>query len=90
MLEQAPDAYLRMGAPIVFNPDNDAGGARGLTERLRLAMEAESDQLHAEVSAYNKDGYELVLRGRGSINRIWDGALSNIGKLKRLVGGKPD
>jgi 1-acyl-sn-glycerol-3-phosphate acyltransferase len=87
MLEQAPDAYVRMGAPILFDLEGDAAGPRGLTERLRLAMEAEADTLHAEVTTYNREGYRRVLTGRGSINRIWDRALESLGRLRRLLGG---
>lgn len=85
MMEQAPDAYVRMGAPILFDPHTDTLSSRALTEQLRLAMEAQADHLHAEISAYNKDGYKLLLAGRGSINRIWDGVLKWVGMLKGFV-----
>jgi chlorobactene lauroyltransferase len=88
MMDQAPDAYVRFGTPILFDPEDRAGGSRGLTETLRLAMEAEADLLHAEVSTYNKGEYKLVLAGRGSINKTWDAALKAISRIKQLLGGR--
>ncbi len=88
MMEQAPDAYVRIGAPITFDPAENTVSSRQLTDQLREAMEAQADQLHAEISAYNKDGYRLILGGRGSINKKWDSVVRVFARVKRLVGGR--
>lgn len=88
MMEQAPDAYVRIGAPIAFDPARTPINARQFTEQLREAMEAQADLLHAEISAYDKSGYKQILKGRGSINKLWDNVLRLLGTAKRLVGGK--
>lgn len=88
MMDQAPDAYVRIGAPIVFDTDDKAMDSRHLTEQLREAMEAQADLLHAEISGYNKEGYKLIVAGRGSINKVWDNVLKVLGGAKRLVGGR--
>jgi chlorobactene lauroyltransferase len=87
MMDQAPDAFVRIGPPIVIDPGDSAPGSRQLTEQLREAMEAQADRLHTEISAYNKVGYKLILVGRGSINRKWDNVLKLFGKVKRSVRG---
>ena len=87
MMDQAPDAFVRVGPPIMIDPGDSAPGSRQLTEQLREAMEAQADQLHTEISLYNKVDYKRILVGRGSINRKWDSVLKLFGKAKRLVRG---
>ncbi len=87
MIEQAPDAYVRIGPPILFDQESEAAGSRALTEKLREAIATEAGALHADVAAYHKSSYKHVLGGRGSVNRLWDGVMSGIGKIRRLFGG---
>lgn len=86
MMDQAPDAYVRMGAPIMFAPQAE-GGSRQLTDELREAMEVQADLLHAEISAYDRQGYKRVLSGRGSVNKVWDGVLRSVGRVRRKLEG---
>lgn len=87
MIDQAPYAFMRLGAPVRYSRAEGIG-SRELTERLRIAMEAEADSLHADVSAYSREGYRRVLAGRGSVNKVWDGVLKIVGKVKSIMGAR--
>jgi 1-acyl-sn-glycerol-3-phosphate acyltransferase len=70
--DQAPGAFVRVGAPILFDVGGAGGGSRGLTQKIREAMEAEADQVHRDVAGYDTQGYKRILAGRGSVNKGWD------------------
>jgi 1-acyl-sn-glycerol-3-phosphate acyltransferase len=86
-VDQAPGAFVRIGPPILFdaNAGPDGLGSSELTERLRLTMEAEADQLHQDVAAYRTNIYKRILAGRGSVNKGWDVVM----RVARALRGQP-
>lgn len=70
LMEQAPDAFARLGPPISFEPGSVS--SRELTARLTGAMTRTADELRADVLAYDTSSYRRIIAGKGSINRLWD------------------
>ncbi|MEO8288088.1 MAG: lysophospholipid acyltransferase family protein [Chloroflexota bacterium] len=87
LMEQAPDAFVRLGAPVMVDTDKRPVNARELTNHLTDVLTKTADRLHADISAYNREPYRLVMSGRGSINKTWDGILKIVGKAKRALSG---
>jgi 1-acyl-sn-glycerol-3-phosphate acyltransferase len=69
LMEQAPDAFVRIGAPLQVEQDSLSAE---LTEQLRVALTETADRLHNDVASYDLQGYRRILSGRGSINAFWD------------------
>ncbi len=69
-MEQAPDAFARVGAPIFL--DEGRVSSREITALLTEALTKMADELRADVLAFETSKYHRVLEGKGSINRIWD------------------
>jgi 1-acyl-sn-glycerol-3-phosphate acyltransferase len=85
IMDQAPDAFLRLGPPILVDTEKSPVNSRELTERLTAALTTAADQLHADISAYNRAPYRRLMAGRGSINKIWDNAVKVAGRAKRVL-----
>lgn len=93
LMEQAPDAFARMGAPIMQDTETERVTSRELTVRLTESMARTADELRADVMAFNHEpermrAYRRILQGRGSINQIWDSILTIPGKVKSIIKGK--
>lgn len=78
--DQAPDAFVYFGPPLLLDPTEKPINAKELTNQLTQAMTEAADKLHADISAYNRQSYRRVLSGRGSVNKIWDGVMKIMGK----------
>jgi 1-acyl-sn-glycerol-3-phosphate acyltransferase len=79
LMDQAPDAFLRLGAPIMVDARRSPVHARELTGTLTTALTSAADRLHADVRAYNSAPYRRLMSGRGSINKLWDRAVKRLG-----------
>jgi hypothetical protein len=69
--EQKPDAFMSLGPALRF----EAGArveAKHVTELMERALTAELDALRDDVVAYRLSGFEFLVRGAPSINRLWD------------------
>jgi len=80
IMEQAPDAFVRIGPPTLLDGENSPINAKELTNHLTDALTLVADQLHGDVSAYNRQPYRRLMSGRGSINRVWDNFLRLLGQ----------
>lgn len=67
--EQKPEAFLRVGAPAVVAGPVDA---KAITAHMEAALTDELNRLRDDVVAYRLDGFEALVAGAWSINRIWD------------------
>ncbi len=85
IMDQAPGAFLRLGPPILVDTEKSPVNSRELTNRLTEALTMAADQLHADISAYNRAPYRRLMAGRGSVNKIWDDAVKMAGRAKNLL-----
>jgi 1-acyl-sn-glycerol-3-phosphate acyltransferase len=85
IMDQAPDAFLRLGAPIMVDAQRSPIHARELTNSLARALTAAADQLHADIREYNRAPYRRLMAGRGSINKVWDEVVKMSGRAKQLL-----
>ena len=69
--EQKPEAFMRVGAPAVIAGQVDA---KSVTAQMETALTNELDRLREAVLARHLDGFEKLIAGAWSINRIWDAA----------------
>lgn len=67
--EQKPEAFMRVGAPAVVSGQVDA---KAITAQMEAALTNELDRLRDDVIAYRLDGFETLVAGVWSINRVWD------------------
>jgi chlorobactene lauroyltransferase len=93
LMEQAPDAFVRIGRPIMLDTETERVTSRELTTRLTEGMAQTADDLRADVMAFNHEPgrmrpYRRLLQGRGSINQLWDSFLKTPGKVKSVIKGK--
>jgi 1-acyl-sn-glycerol-3-phosphate acyltransferase len=92
-MDQAPDAFARIGEPMVVDMKAERISAKDLTHSLDLAMSENDDRLHEDLLTsrmYNDrlPGYRRILTGRGSANRLWDGALRAVGRARDAIAGR--
>lgn len=69
--EQKPDAFMSVGPAMRF----EAGApveTRRVTELMERALTAELNALREDVIAYRLSGFDPLVRGAWSINRLWD------------------
>jgi chlorobactene lauroyltransferase len=93
LMEQAPDAFVRAGAPIMLDIETERVTSRELTARLTESMAQTADELRADVMAFNREpermrAYRRISQGRSSINQLWDSILKTPGKVKGIIKGK--
>lgn len=89
--EQKPDGFISVGAPLIVRkgaPDwsPDASGlpdVRAVTARLEQALTDELDRLRDDVVAYRFSSFAPLIKGRRSINRLWD-AVRGKGQIRRV------
>lgn len=82
LAEQAPDAVIRIDAPLFFDMRVGRTSSREITARIEEAMTATADKLHADIVAGSTGEYRRALAGRGSVNKVWDGVLKIVGRIK--------
>lgn len=85
MLGQAPDAFIRIGAPLMLDLEAAHLSSRDLNSLIEGALTATMDALHNDVVAGNLQSYRHVLDGRGSVNRVWDAVVGLVGRLKSVL-----
>lgn len=69
--EQKPEAFMSVGPALRFEAGARAE-AKQVTELMERALTAELDALREDVVAYRLSGFEYLVRGAPSINRLWD------------------
>jgi 1-acyl-sn-glycerol-3-phosphate acyltransferase len=69
--EQKPDAFMSVGPALRFEANARLDTAE-VTEHLQRALTAELDALRDDVVAYRLNGFEELVAGAWSINRVWD------------------
>ena len=84
-MDQAPEAFLRVGAPIQIDTEKRPVNSKELMIKLTEVLTEEADKLHADVSTYALEGYRRLMSGRGSINKAWDAVIQLWGRARRLV-----
>lgn len=67
--EQKPDAFMRVGVPAVVQGQVDA---KTITAQMEATLTDELDRLREDVVAYRLAGFEALVAGNWSINRVWD------------------
>ncbi len=80
LMEQAPDAFIRIDAPLIFDIEEARLSSQGINKRLEEALTATAGRLHDDVMSGRAEGYKRALGGRGSVNRAWDGVLKLVGR----------
>ena len=80
--EQKPEAFISVGAPAVVTGQVDA---KAITAQMEAALIDELDRLREHVVAYRLDGFETLVAGAWSINRIWD-AVRGRRQIKNVGG----
>lgn len=85
IMDQAPDAFVLVGPPILVDAEKSPIKARELTNHLTEVLTALADRLHADISAYNRQPYRRLMSGRGSINKVWDKLQYLLGRAKRII-----
>jgi len=87
--EQRAEIFIRVGAPLAVDGGRSLP-SRALTARLEAALIAEDDRLAAELRdgdmARPLPGYAVLLRGRTSVNRLWERVRA---RTLRLAGRRP-
>jgi hypothetical protein len=86
LLEQAPDIFVRIGAPLRFDLERERVSSADVNARIEAAMTDLSDRLHDEVVKGDLQAYRRVLTGRGSINQTWGRVVSAVGRVRALFG----
>lgn len=77
-LEQAPDAFVRVGLPIRYDLEAERLTTREVTARLDAAMSGCDDALHADLVCGDLAAYRRIMKGRRSVDEVWEGALGLI------------
>jgi 1-acyl-sn-glycerol-3-phosphate acyltransferase len=85
LLEQAPDVFVRLAAPLRFDMEQERLSSAQVNSRIESAMVDAADRLHADVVAGDLGAYRCVLRGRGSVNRTWERVLGLVGRVRALL-----
>ncbi len=74
LAEQRPDLFISMGEPLLITPEEASkpGFSKRYTREMEQRVTHELDQLHNDVTASNLAGFTPLLRGKSSVNRIFD------------------
>ncbi len=81
-LEQSAEVYVRVGAPILLRPHERQLSSKEITGGVARAMTETADRLHMDVMSMSRPQYRKVMGGRGSVNKVWDGLLGAVSKLR--------
>jgi 1-acyl-sn-glycerol-3-phosphate acyltransferase len=88
LLEQAPEVFVRIGAPLRFDMEHERLSSAEVNARVEEAMTATADRLQANIVEGDTRAYRQVLRGRVSVNRRWQAVTERVGRLRaRLQRG---
>jgi chlorobactene lauroyltransferase len=81
--EQRPDLFISVGEPLRVDAEDTraAGFLKANTKQLEQLVTSELDLLHADINSHNLDCFSCIMRGRSSINRIFDALL-----LRKQIG----
>lgn len=82
--EQKPDAFLSLGGPLVCQAAERVD-AKAITAQMEQALTRELDRLRDDVVAYRFAGFETLVEGGWSINRVWD-AVRGKRQIKQVGG----
>lgn len=85
-LEQSPEAFARIGPPLIYDPQVERLSSKEATARLETAMSQTDDLLHADLIEDDLQAYRTILSGRGSANGVWDALLRVIRNVQPSVG----
>jgi 1-acyl-sn-glycerol-3-phosphate acyltransferase len=85
LLEQTPDIFVRVGAPLRFDMARERLSSTQVNTRIEAAMTDAADRLHADIVAGDLQAYKRVLRGRGSVNRAWERVTGAVGRVRSLL-----
>ncbi|HEX8230683.1 MAG TPA: lysophospholipid acyltransferase family protein [Chloroflexia bacterium] len=85
LLEQAPEVFVRIGAPVRFDMRRERLASAEVNARIEGAMTATADTLHADIVAGDLQAYRPVLRGRVSVNRRWERVVGLAGRVRSLL-----
>lgn len=85
LLEQAPDIFVRIGAPLRFDMQRERLSSAEINALIENAMSDAADSLHADIVAGDLEAYRRVLRGRGSVNRAWERVRGVIARARALL-----
>ena len=86
LLEQAPDIFIRTGAPLLSDTQQGRLASSAVNAQIEQAMLTVADRLHDDVVEGNLQPYRRVLRGRGSVNRTWVKVRGMADRVRSLFG----
>ena len=81
-LDQAPDAFARIGPPLHLDAETGRLSSKEITSRLEEEMLKCADRLHEDLVANNVRAYRRILSGRGSSSKVWDRLLRILGLVR--------
>lgn len=71
--EQRPEAFVSLGPPVALDDAQArAVNAKAFTAELEGWVTDELDRLRDDVQAYRFEGFQPLVQGLPSINRLWD------------------
>ena len=82
--EQKPQAFIHTGEPLLVESE---GAARAITAQAEAALTRDLDALHDDVTHYRLAGFDTLMTGGASINRMWD-AVRGRGQIRRVGNRK--
>ena len=82
LLEQAPEVFVRVGAPLRFDMRSERLPSAEVNARIEAATTGTADRLHTDIVAGDLHAYRRVLRGRVSVNRRWERVAGLLGRLR--------
>lgn len=77
LAEQRPALFISLGEPVLVSTEEatQAHFLKNCTQRLEVSLTTELDQLRADVLAGDYAGFQTVIHGKSSTNRIFDALL---------------
>ncbi|MCS6773723.1 MAG: lysophospholipid acyltransferase family protein [Anaerolineae bacterium] len=82
--EQKPHAFMSIARPLIVTRQ-ECPEPRALNARMEAALTETLDALREDIIAYRFEGFECLLEGTWSINRLWD-AVRGKRQIKRVGG----
>lgn len=82
--EQKPHAFISIAQPLIVTQE-ECPEPRVLNARMEAALTDALDALREDIIAYRFEGFERLLDGAWSINRLWD-AIRGKRQIKRVGG----
>lgn len=85
LLDQAPSAFIRIDTPVLFDMRARRLSSRDINARLEAVLTATAAMLHTDLVDGNTAAYRRALGGRGSVNKVWDGVLGIVGRVRNAL-----